>query len=153
MSVTLREWHREKKDDIHALLRFEHEELAGTDSYWGDQLLVLIDKYPSTVLVIDAEDPTEIAGFVFYWTLGVTKHVAKLVVAAKHRRKGYARHLMQAVLQNDSQDSVTLMVETSNAPALALYDSLGFSHECKLPGYYGTGRDALKLRCIQSGRK
>ena len=43
--------------------------------------------------------------------------------------------------------SCTLHVAETNAAALAVYLSLGFSQDGLLPDYYGPGRAALRLAC------
>jgi len=63
-----------------------------------------------------------------------------LVVDPGHRRTGLARAVIAALLEAGAEQGATtvwLHVETTNAPALALYDSLGFAehHRCR---YYAT---------------
>ena len=53
-----------------------------------------------------------------------------IVVRPEHRREGYARHVLTrllAELAGDRTESVILQTRADNAPALALYGSLGFT--------------------------
>jgi ribosomal protein S18 acetylase RimI-like enzyme len=55
--------------------------------------------------------------------------VVNLEVAAKHRRKGYGRHLITEIFRRARENLIELVeVQTSslNQPALSLYSSLGF---------------------------
>ncbi|MEX0427586.1 GNAT family N-acetyltransferase [Nocardioides sp. DS6] len=59
-----------------------------------------------------------------------------LVVEPEHRRKGLARAVIAALLDAGAEHGATtawLHVETDNAPAIALYESLGFveHHRCR----------------------
>jgi ribosomal protein S18 acetylase RimI-like enzyme len=62
-------------------------------------------------------------------------HVAQIAVAPDRRRQGLARVLMQSVLSGSAQAGatrMTLMVDGSNAPAIRLYESLGFSERSRM---------------------
>ena len=70
-----------------------------------------------------------------------------LEVPAAHRRKGYGRFLVSEILRRARENHVELVAvgtAATNAPALALYDSLGFQQveeaTCfRLPGGPGSG--------------
>jgi ribosomal protein S18 acetylase RimI-like enzyme len=67
--------------------------------------------------------------------LAVTSHVVRLTIAAHegHQHQGVGRALMNALLDwarsNPRIEKVELQVRASNAPAVALYRSLGFVEE------------------------
>lgn len=74
--------------------------------------------------------------------------VLTLATHPDHRRKGLARAALAAFCADC--DAVVLDVAADNAPALALYRSLGFDQVGRRPGYYrrsDTAVDALILRC------
>jgi N-acetylglutamate synthase len=59
-----------------------------------------------------------------------------VIVDAAHRRRGLARNVLATVLEWGAEQGATtawLHVETDNAPALALYESVGFAphHTCR----------------------
>lgn len=72
-------------------------------------------------------------------------HVMTLAVHPKYRRQGYARALVNIVLQdNPRARSLYLEVRTSNVAARSLYESLGFGSTAQRPGYYGD-EDAILM--------
>ena len=46
-----------------------------------------------------------------------------------------------------SRDEQCLEMEVTNAPALRLYESLGFVRDKRLVRYYMNGNDAFRLKC------
>lgn len=76
--------------------------------------------------------------------------VMNLAVVPEARRQGLGRRLMEALwekLMALGVESLTLEVRASNAPAIALYEGLGFAQEGRRPRYYEKPReDALILR-------
>lgn len=73
--------------------------------------------------------------------------ILNIAVRADRRRRGYGRLLMAAALRDAAETGIlraVLEVRTSNAPAIALYESFGFEKAGRRRGYYhDTGEDAL----------
>ena len=73
-----------------------------------------------------------------------------VAVHPEHRRKGVAEALIAALSQGLKERGnvwLTLEVRASNAPAIALYDKLGFAQVGRRHNYYRNPReDALILR-------
>lgn len=71
-------------------------------------------------------------------------------VDPNHRRKGIAEALVTALVQQLSENgnhSLALEVRLSNAPAIALYEKLGFTQVGRRPNYYRNPReDALIMK-------
>lgn len=84
----------------------------------------------STALVAEGDAPG-LAG-VIYWR---NSHVVGLMVAPESRGQGIGRALMMAALAQMA-GSVTLDVVVSNAPAIRLYEALGFQQEGQRIGFY-----------------
>ena len=79
----------------------------------------------------------------------VRGYVAMLAVDKDFRRGGLGRLLAVEVLHRmaASCDELCLETEVTNAPALKLYESLGFVRDKRLVRYYMNGNDAFRLKC------
>ena len=75
--------------------------------------------------------------------------VYNIAVAEAYRRKGIARRLLSLALEAAARrgaEMAILEVRIANAPAIALYQTLGFCEVGVRKGYYhDTGEDALVL--------
>ena len=70
-----------------------------------------------------------------------------IAVSHTHRRQGIARMLVQELIARLDAGMLTLEVRASNAPAIALYESLGFQQVGLRKNYYRKPKeDALILR-------
>ena len=76
--------------------------------------------------------------------------ITNLAVHPDHRRKGLGTAILRSLLRHAKDaklESISLEVRVSNAPAIALYKSLGFELVGCRPKYYHNPReDALILR-------
>ncbi|HSU06899.1 MAG TPA: GNAT family N-acetyltransferase [Acetobacteraceae bacterium] len=75
--------------------------------------------------------------------------VLTLAVAAPVRRRGIGAALLSAAMQSAAcrgAKTMFLEVSTANAPALALYSTVGFRAVGQRRGYYADGSDASLLR-------
>lgn len=90
-----------------------------------------------------------IAAFVDFWHVADEIHVLNVATRPGVRRRGHARRLLQAVLDHGRARGVsvtTLELRRSNAPARALYTSLGFEALGVRPRYYAdNGEDAVVM--------
>ena len=86
----------------------------------------------------------------------VRGYVAMLAVDKEFRRAGLGRLLAVEVLHRmaASCDELCLETEVTNAPALRLYESLGFVRDKRLVRYYMNGNDAFRFKCaLRSGEE
>jgi ribosomal protein S18 acetylase RimI-like enzyme len=70
------------------------------------------------------------------WSSGLDAHLAELYVVPGHRGKGIGRALMEQVLTTSrarGADSMDIGVDEPDAPARALYESLGFTNRTGAP--------------------
>jgi ribosomal-protein-alanine N-acetyltransferase len=99
-----------------------------------------------------AEDEPLLLAYAGFWQVLDEADINNVAVAAAQRGRGYGRQLLQAVLAralNLGCKRLTLEVRPSNAPALALYQSLGFVVCGRRSGYYqDNGEDALLMECV-----
>ena len=98
-----------------------------------------------------AEEDGVLAGFAGAWIILDESHITNIAVARPFRGRGIGRELTTALLQylsNLGAAYTTLEVRESNAPARALYASLGFIAVGRRKRYYeDNGEDALILVC------
>lgn len=92
-----------------------------------------------------------LAGFAAFQLAGGEASLDTLAVAPALRRRGVGRCLLHAALEALTAQGAGccfLEVRLSNAPAIALYQSLGFAAVGRRPGFYrAPAEDALVMRC------
>ena len=108
-------------------------ELENTFSYW-----------------LVAEDNGCIAGYVGSQSVLDSADMMNLAVSPAYRRQGVGEMLVEALiayLQKKKIIALLLEVRVSNAPAIALYQKMGFEQVGRRPRYYHNPReDAYILR-------
>ena len=88
-----------------------------------------------------------VAGYVGSQTVLQEADMMNIAVADTHRRRGIARMLVEELIRQLDAYQLTLEVRASNAPAIALYESLGFTQVGRRKNYYHKPKeDALILR-------
>ena len=90
-------------------------------------------------------------GYTLFWHVVDELHLLNVAVAVRSRRQGLGRALMLdliAYARTHAIVRILLEVRASNAPALALYDSLGFTRFNVRPRYYSDGEDAIELQLV-----
>jgi len=97
-----------------------------------------------------AEDGTSVAGYIGSQTVIDESDMMNVAVHPDFRRQGIAEALVKALveaLKERGSHCLTLEVRASNAPAIALYEKLGFGQVGRRKNYYRNPReDALILR-------
>ena len=97
-----------------------------------------------------AEEEGEVAGYIGSQTVMDETDMMNVAVHPDQRRKGIAEALVLSLVEELKQKGsrcLTLEVRASNAPAIALYEKLGFSQIGRRKNYYRNPReDALILR-------
>ena len=80
---------------------------------------------------IIAEAEGNVIGYAGIWAILDEGHITNIAVHPDFRRKGIARTLISALLEETGSNGVkayTLEVRASNESAIALYKGLGFKH-------------------------
>jgi len=97
-----------------------------------------------------ADDHGTIAGYIGSQTVLDWSDVMNIAVAPEYRRQGVGEALMNGLMDHLTRVGAkvfSLEVRVSNAPAIALYEKLGFTQAGRRPNYYHHPReDALILR-------
>ena len=88
-----------------------------------------------------------VAGYVGSQTVLQEADMMNIAVGEGFRRRGIARMLVEELIRRLDAYQLTLEVRASNAPAIALYGSLGFTQVGLRKNYYHKPKeDALILR-------
>lgn len=75
--------------------------------------------------------------------------IASLATQGRWQRHGFARELVQSVIQADKVHRAFLEVACDNLAAIGLYEGLGFKITEKLRGYYRGVGDAFRMSLIK----
>ncbi len=100
--------------------------------------------------VARAEDGA-LLGYLLFWHVVDELHLLNVAVRATDRRKGIGRALVQDLVAYGRANAIArvlLEVRASNAPALAMYDALGFEKFNVRAGYYSDGEDAIEMQLV-----
>ena len=97
-----------------------------------------------------AEEDGCVAGYIGSQTCGDESDVMNVAVHPDFRRRGIAEALVNALVEElkaIESHCLTLEVRTSNVPAIALYEKLGFAEIGRRRNYYRNPKeDALIMR-------
>ena len=89
----------------------------------------------------------EVVGYVGSQTVLQEADMMNIAVADTHRRRGIAKMLVEELIRQLDAYQLTLEVRASNAPAISLYEALGFRQVGLRKNYYRKPKeDALILR-------
>ncbi|HEY4013155.1 MAG TPA: ribosomal protein S18-alanine N-acetyltransferase [Polyangiaceae bacterium] len=103
---------------------------------------------PWSRLWVAREDGDGIVGFLASWHVADELHVLDVLVRSDRRRQGIGRALMKTCLEYARKHvlgRILLEVRRSNAGAIALYRSTGFSAMNVRARYYPDDEDAVEM--------
>lgn len=116
---------------------------------WSENAITSELNNPLSLWLV-AVDGGTVVGYVGSQSVMGEADMMNIAVYSDHRRKGIAKSLVLALIDQLSQNevhSLTLEVRASNFAAIQLYEQLGFAPVGRRPGYYKTPKeDALILR-------
>lgn len=128
------------KDEIKAA-ELERESL---DTAWNERQIAETLLNENAVYVV-ADRGGEICGIGSMYCIAGEGQIMNIAVSAKHRRKGIAEGIMNALKDSATAkncENITLEVAENNIPAISLYEKCGYSVIAKRKGFY-KGIDAL----------
>ncbi|MER6674716.1 GNAT family N-acetyltransferase [Streptomyces sp. NPDC000983] len=137
--------------DLPELVRVDREAFPD-DPYPYFVLRQLYDVHGDRLLVLD--DGERLHGYVLFPTVseGREGRIMSLGVTRDQRGRGHGRRLMLEVLRRmraEELREVSLTVEPTNAAAIMLYRSIGFTSEDSVrKNYFGPGEDRLVMTLI-----
>lgn len=139
--ITIRKMKAEDVPQIAAL------EAACFSVPWDAASLAAELENPLSLWLTAAEGQTA-AGYIGSQSVLGEADMMNLAVAPSHRRQGIARALVLELIRELTAAGVTcltLEVRAGNAPALALYESLGFAEIGLRKNYYIRPREDAKI--------
>ena len=128
--------------DLPQVVAVERQAFAAP---WSLAMFVLELSKPSGVCLAATDGHDAVRGYLVCSRYDLVWHVMNVAVDPAHLRRGIARTLLDALLDEVGRDArLTLEVRASNAPAIALYERFGFRDAGVRPRYYqDNGEDAL----------
>ena len=116
---------------------------------WSESVIAAELNNPLSLWVV-AVDGETVIGYVGSQAVCGEADMMNIAVLPDYRRQGIGKELVSSLIKmlNDREvHSLTLEVRTSNEPAIAMYNLLGFEQVGRRPNYYIAPReDALILR-------
>ena len=138
----------EKMNPAHVAQIVELEKICFSDPWSERSIASELDNQLAFWLV--ATEGDTVSGYIGSQTVMDETDMMNVAVHPDFRRRGIAETLVTGLveeLKNNGSHCLTLEVRASNAPAIALYEKLGFSEIGRRKNYYRNPReDALILR-------
>ncbi len=130
-----------KAEDIDDAYNLEKNNL-GREAWTKKQLLDALTRDDTIYLV--AEKAGRIIGLCGVQNISGDGEITNVSVSPDTRREGVAYKMLRQLLERGNGIGITdytLEVRAGNAPAIALYERLGFKSEGKRPGFYEEPRE------------
>ena len=141
MNITVKE---ATLTDVAEIVKIEQ---ACFSTPWTEQGISESIENENTHLYIALADGT-VAGYMGVQIFSGEGYVTNVATLPEYRRKGVAKALIERVLQNE-MDFLTLEVRESNAPAIALYESIGSERVGVRPHFYRNPDENAVLMTIE----
>ena len=137
-----------RMNESHVAAVAELEKICFSDP-WSEKS-VASELNNKLALWLIAEEEDRVAGYIGSQTCGDESDVMNVAVHPDFRRRGIAEALVTSLVEQlkaINSRCLTLEVRASNAPAIALYEKMGFAEVGRRKNYYRNPReDALIMR-------
>ena len=133
-------------DETHVVQIAELEKICFSDPWSENSIAYELTSRLSFWLV--AVEDGKVVGYIGSQSVLGEADMMNVAVHPDHRRKGIAEALVNALSQDLKQrDNVclTLEVRVSNAPAIALYEKLGFTQVGLRKNYYRNPKEDARI--------
>ena len=137
----------ERMKEGHVAAVAELEKLCFADP-WSEKSIASELNNPLALWLVAVEDGS-LCGYIGSQSVMGESDMMNVAVHPDHRRKGVGEMLVLALCEELSKENASLALEVraSNAPAIALYEKLGFDQVGLRKNYYRNPKeDALILR-------
>jgi ribosomal-protein-alanine N-acetyltransferase len=134
--------------DLNECWRLDHRCFSDGEAYDRETFRYLLSHSQSVCYKAVAPDGEMIAFIIGMIEPDGAGHVVALGVSPEHRRRGYARQLMQVIERSFIERgvrTVRLEVRTTNEAAQKLYFDLGYKIVRRMPRYYTNGDDGYLM--------
>lgn len=134
-------------EDADALAVVEEKCFAvpwSREAFWRDASNT--DAY--YLLAIDTAQNDRIIGYVGCWILAYEGSITNVAIDPEYRRQGIGRKMLLKlidIVKEKGVTALTLEVRVSNAPAISLYEGLGFKSVGQRPKYYTNPVEAAEI--------
>jgi ribosomal-protein-alanine N-acetyltransferase len=132
--------------DLDRILEIEQFSF-GADAWDRDLFLEYFRRCPDLFLV--ARRAGRIAGYIITCAGARAAELASIAVDPGDRLRGLGHAMLHntlAQLRSRGVSTWWLMVATTNEPAIRFYEDFGFVRMRRSKRYYGTGRDAWRMK-------
>jgi [ribosomal protein S18]-alanine N-acetyltransferase len=134
-------------EDLPALVELEKKTQP---SPWNEEHFKGEMQKPYSQVLVLTDDETDkiIAGFVVFWMMFDECQILNLAVDVPYRGRGLGKQMLQRVVSSALKKSlkrVALEVRKSNAPAIQLYQGVGFAITHVRKSFYSNGEDAYQM--------
>lgn len=128
-----------REEHIKAVARLERECFSEP---WSEKSLLEEIDNPDAYFIVETENG-EVVGYAGMHTPCGDCYVDNIAVFEKFRGKGFGERLTLSLIEKARElgDFISLEVRVSNAPAIGLYEKLGFSAVGKRKNFYTSPRE------------
>ncbi len=131
-------------EDLDRIMAIERTSFAAP---WTTESIAEEIARPWSIFRVLRNGEDHLCAYLNFWVVYDELHILNIATSPDHRRRGYARVLMEELLeeaQRNAIERIVLEVRRTNAGARDLYESLDFTRIGVRPEYYGdSGEDAI----------